>query len=128
MHWYWDPFVSFQWPWYGLVVLIYSAFAFKGEISLKKPHILAERCTRPARAVLIAHLTYLIGLLALYRLFVGVEPLMPGWMLQNWGRKTTPYESLFLLMVLICAMVEHKRLFLKLEDVPDDEAADSAAS
>jgi len=123
MYPHWDPLDSFQWPAFAMFALIYSSFAFRGQIAFSRPFLDPARCARTPRRMLITHATYLVGLLILYRLFVGFEPLMPRWMHWYWGKGTTPYSALLFLIALVCAMVERKRLFVEVDDEPDGNAA-----
>ena len=112
----WDTLENFPWGWFAALAFIYTAIVFSGELSKDGPLIFSRKNKRTSREVLVAHLSFLAILLALYRIAVALDPRIPNWMANFAGRGGTWYEILFMGIAVVVGLVERRWLFVQSGD------------
>ena len=108
-----DPLFTFRWPSYVLFGLIYTALVFRGEFSRKSALIFSKQNVQPMSAVLVTHAVFLSIVFGFINLLSHLEPHLPDWMSNNFGKGSTLYDFLVLVALVILDRIEFRWIYLE---------------
>jgi hypothetical protein len=108
-----------RWVYFGSA-LIYTAFAFSGELSKEGPLIFSKRNARPLSVIFGTHLAFLAILLGLLRLVCYIDSSVPNWMTRDIGRGSTILDLLFIIAMMIMGYFERRWLYMESDTYASD--------
>jgi hypothetical protein len=108
-----DPLQYFSWWVYGGTAIVYTAFAFRGELPRQGALIFSKQNARSFSGIVTIHLAFLTILFALMRVVVYIYPGLPDWMtnttFSNGAR--TVVDILFIVTMIALHYIERRWLY-----------------
>jgi hypothetical protein len=105
----------FNWLGFTALVLFYSAFVFRGELSGDGPLIFSKRNARSVLQVLILHFSFIVILLLVVRVSNQLVPILPYWMTDTFplgrGARGSVADLEFVAIAAVAAFIERKWLY-----------------